>query len=89
MLVATNLRLSEQAVTALRAAAQQSGRSQQDLIREAVDRYLGLAPGATAREQAIEAGLVRPPTPFRNDPPTLRLPPGVSTADLLDREDTR
>jgi len=87
--VPTNLRLSEQAVAALRAAAQRTGRSQQDLIREAVDRYLGLTPATTARERAIEAGLVKPPTPFRNDPPTVRLPPGVSTADLLDREDTR
>lgn len=85
--MATNLRLSEAAARALRQAAEATGRSQQDLLREAVDRYLGLdSPGAD-RQRARAAGLVRPGTPFRDVTPTVRLPRGVTTRDLLQRDD--
>lgn len=87
--VSTNLRLSEEAAAALRAAAQQSGRSQQELLREAVDRYLGLHRDSGARERAVAAGLVRPPTAFRDITPAIKLPDGVSSLDLLDRDDER
>ena len=40
--MATNLRLSPESARALQDAARASGRSQQELIREALDQYLGL-----------------------------------------------
>jgi hypothetical protein len=84
--VAMNLRLSDAAARALRAAAEASGRSQQDLLREAVDRYLGLSPTASDRDRARASGLVRTGTPFRDVVPSVRLPSGVSTRDLLDAD---
>jgi hypothetical protein len=76
----------------LRLEATRRGRSQQELIREAVDRYLGLSqaddePRSDA-EALIASGRVLPArSPFRDVQPTLRLPRGVTTQDLLDRED--
>ena len=87
--MSTNLRLSAEAAQALREAARRSGRSQQELLREAVDRYLGLNRGAGTRDRAIAAGIVRAPSPFRDTKPVLRLRRGVSSLDLLDREETR
>ena len=75
----------------MRAAAQRTGRSQQEVLRAAVDRYLGLGePTAprTDREVLIAAGTVRPArTPFRAERPKLALPAGTDTTDLLERED--
>lgn len=84
--MATNLRLDDDAVAALRAAAQTTGRSQQDLLREAVDRYLGLR-DASDREEAIASGLVRPPSSFVHTDANVDLPPGTTTLGLLDRDD--
>lgn len=85
--MATNLRLSEEAAAALLAEAQRTGRSQQDLLREAVHRYLGLATVESSRARAVAAGLVRPPTPFVDVQPELTLAGGCSTLDLLDRDE--
>jgi hypothetical protein len=85
--VATNLRLSEAAAQALRRAAEASGRSQQDLLREAVDRYLGLDASGTDRDRARSSGLVRPGLPFRDVVPTVHLSPGATTRDLLQADD--
>ena len=85
--MATNLRLSEAAAQALRKAAEASGRSQQDLLREAVDRYLGLDTSVSDRERARAAGLVRPGRPFRDVVPTVQLARGRSTRDLLQADD--
>ena len=87
--MATNLRLSEQAAAALRDAARQSGRSQQDLLREAVDRFLGLGSAQRSRERAVAAGLVKAPSPFDDVVPSITLRRGVATADLLDRDTDR
>lgn len=87
--MATNLRLSERAVAGLRDAAQRTGRSQQDLLREAVDRFLGLKAEASSRDRAVAAGLVRPPSPFRDVTPRIKLAGNVTTLELLDREDGR
>ena len=86
-LVATNLRLTEQAAQALRHRADVTGRSQQDLLREAVNRYLGVDDGQSDRDRALADGLVRIPTPYRRVEPTITLPNGVTTLDLLDRDD--
>lgn len=80
--MATNLRLTEAAAAALRAAAKKSGRSQQDLLREAVDRFLGVSD----RELAVASGLVKPPSPFIDTAADVELPAGVSVLDLLDRD---
>lgn len=87
--MSTNLRLSTEAAEALRAAARRTGRSQQDLLREAVDEYLGLRRDATTREHAVKAGLVRPPAPFQDVKPGIVLPQGTSSIDLLERDQDR
>lgn len=87
--VSTNLRLSPEAEIALRDAARKSGRSQQELLREAVDRYLGLSRSVSARDRAVAAGVVRPPSPFRDTKPAVRLRRGVSSLDLLERDEDR
>jgi hypothetical protein len=89
--MAVSLRLSQEAKDALRAEAQRTGRSQQNLLREAVDLYLGLIPPRrpiTDLDELIAAGKVTPPrTPYRNPRPPLTLPAGETTAELLDRTD--
>ena len=89
--VATNLRLRRDVADAVRAAAIESGRSQQEIIREAIDRYLALAPISEQESDLralILAGTVRPPrAPYRKAGRRIRLPAGVTSADLLDRDD--
>jgi hypothetical protein len=89
--MATNLRLDPTTEAALRREAEQTGRSQQAIIREALVRHLGLGVGAgEAREvdALVDAGTVRPPrTPLRTATRRLRLPAGVSSDSLLDRDD--
>jgi hypothetical protein len=92
--MATNLRLSPEAEEAVRAEARRSGRSQQEVIRAAVNRYLSLTPepdsGARESElgRLVATGAVRPPrTPYRKPRRRLRLPRGVTTGELLDRSD--
>ncbi|HEY2982615.1 MAG TPA: hypothetical protein VGJ38_00585 [Jatrophihabitantaceae bacterium] len=89
--MATNLRLRPDAEIALRAEAERTGRSQQDILRDALDRHLGLhtaeSAGSNDREAAIASGVVRPPrTPYRRVQPAIRLRRGTSL-ELLGRED--
>ena len=83
----TNLRLSEELAGALREEAARRGRSQQDIVREAIAKELGMASELTPMERAVRAGTVEEPEPFRDSEPTLTLPGGTSSLDLLDRED--
>jgi hypothetical protein len=92
--MATNLRLSPEAEEAVRAEARRSGRSQQEVIRAAINHYLSLTPepasGARENElgQLVATGAVRPPrTPYRKPRRRLRLPRDVTSGDLLDRSD--
>jgi hypothetical protein len=90
--MATNLRLRPDAEAALRAEARRSGRSQQEIIREAVDRYLAPEPERAAAAGDLDilvgSGAVRPPRhPYRRPRRRLTLPPGLTTAQLLDRTD--
>lgn len=88
--MATNLRLRPEAEAALRDAAERTGRSQQELIREAVDQYLqlGATLGRSSFQQLVDAGLVIPSrTPYRRAENPITLPDGMTTADLLDRDD--
>lgn len=89
--VAMNLRLSPEAEEAVRREAQRTGRSQQEVIREAIGRHLGLVTNESSRSELgvlVSTGTVRPPrAPSRRVAKRLTLPPGVTTADLLDRGD--
>jgi hypothetical protein len=86
-----NLRLSPEAEEAVRREANRTGRSQQEVIREAIGRHLGLVIGEGARSELgalVSTGNVRPPrAPSRRVVKRLTLPPGVTSADLLDRGD--
>ena len=88
--MATNLRLRPSAEAALREASVRTGRSQQDLIREAIDRFLDVERAASPDdlESLVAAGLVvAARTPYRRATVKLVLPDGMTSADLLDRED--
>jgi plasmid stability protein len=87
--VSTNLRLSDDLAAALRAAAAQRGRSQQEIVREALAKELGVATDLTSMHRAVQAGIVERPDPLRDVEPALTLPRGMSTLDLLGREDPR
>lgn len=87
-----NLRLRPDEQAALRAASANSGRSQQELLREALDQYLGLhasRPTPKAEwDQLLAAGkILLPRGAYRKVEPTITLPQGVTSLDLMDRED--
>lgn len=90
--MATNLRLRPEAEAALKKQSEATGRSQQDLMREAIEQYLGLAFRAAVEPGSIEdllaRGILKPATPYQPPPlEPMKLPPGVTSLDLLDRED--
>ncbi len=91
--MAMNLRLPPATADALRERSANTGRSQQELIREAVEEYLGLKADEFRRfrgtsDELIARGFLRPPdTPYREATVMLTLPPGVNSLDLLMRED--
>ncbi|MFB6725418.1 ribbon-helix-helix protein, CopG family [Kribbella sp. NPDC056345] len=89
--MAMNLRLTPEVASALQAEAERTGKSQQEIIRDAVARHLhlvGREVPLTDREQARASGLVRPArVPYRKVTPSLHLPEGMNSLDLLDRED--
>jgi plasmid stability protein len=90
--MATNLRLRPATEAALRERAASSGRSQQELIREALDRYLGLAEtlpprGAQSLDELRAQGRLLPargPIRWVDEPLDLG---GRTSIELLDRED--
>ena len=90
--MATNLRLRPETEAALRERAESTGRSQQELIREALDQFLGLtsrpdvAPGSIA-DLIARGVLIAPREPYRRPHRRLTLPESVTSIDLLDRED--
>lgn len=89
--MATNLRLSDDAHEAVRREAVRSGRSQQDVIRDAIAQHLGVGTRAQARTDLavlVASGAVRAArTKAIAHGRRLVLPPGMTTADLLDRND--
>jgi len=84
-----NMRLGAEAEAALRAEAQRTGRTQQDILREAIGQYLGLVPSqAGSADPLLTHGKVSPPrVAFRDVLPRLRLRPDENSVDLLDRDD--
>jgi hypothetical protein len=90
--MATNLRLRREAEDAIRAEAARTGRSQQELIREAIDAYLGLResrPGSEADALVANRSVLPARSPFVevDEEDMVPLPDGVSTLDLLDRDE--
>ena len=89
--MAMNLRLTPEAASALQAEAERTGRSQQEIVREAIGRHLHLIEDearTTDRERARAARAVRPArVGYRKVTPRLKLPKGTSSLDLLDRND--
>ena len=88
-----NLRLPPDTAQALRERAAETGRSQQELVREAVDDYLGLGsevvPFRGSIEDLVARGLARrPDAPYREAIQPIVLPEGVTSLDLLQREDS-
>ncbi|HEY0260228.1 MAG TPA: CopG family transcriptional regulator [Lacisediminihabitans sp.] len=88
--MATNLRLGPLTERALRAEAERSGRSQQELIRDALDRYLGLTATKASRSDAAlltSGAILAPRSELRRARRRLRLPAGTLSGDLLQRDD--
>ncbi|MBK0868267.1 MULTISPECIES: ribbon-helix-helix protein, CopG family [unclassified Saccharopolyspora] len=89
--MALNLRLRPEAEQALREEAERTGRSQQELLRAALDEFLGLSQPETPHhewEHLIASGKVLPPRgAYRKVIPTKTLPEGQRSIDLLDRDD--
>jgi len=71
--------------------AARTGRSQQELIRAAVDRYLGLGAREVPQSESellIAGGAVLPArTHYRPGEKFVDLPSDVTTTDLLDRDE--
>jgi len=89
--MAMNLRLSPDAAQAVRREAERTGRSQQEVIREAINRHLGLSARQSSENELgelVSTGTVRPPrVPYRKVATRLSLPPELTSSDLLDRGD--
>lgn len=87
--MATNLRLLPDAEAALRAEAERSGRSQQEILRDALDRYLDRTGGdPSTGDPLLRSGALLPPrTRYYKVTPTRTLPVGLTSLDLLDRDE--
>jgi predicted DNA-binding protein len=88
--MATNLRLKPDLERALRDEAERTGRSQQEIIRSALDAYLGRVTESDLSSDAVarrRARLIPAKRPYRAPRVRIDLPDGVTSLDLLDRED--
>lgn len=89
--MATNLRLRGDAEDAVRAEAERTGRTQQDVIRDAIDTYLGLSsdgrPGDALTALVSSCSVRAPRTALRTPSIRIELPKGLTSLDLLDRDD--
>ncbi|WP_394770688.1 hypothetical protein [Lacisediminihabitans sp.] len=91
--MATNLRLRAEAEAAVRAEAERSNRSQQDVIRAAIASYLSLdgaeppSPAAPTEGPAAPDRLLPPRSRFARAGQRLLLPTSMRSSDLLGRSD--
>lgn len=86
--MATNLRLRPETEAALRDEASRRGMSQQAVIREALDRHLGLTEASVAEARLVaQVAVVAPRLPYRSATELIELPSGVTSADLLDHSE--
>jgi predicted transcriptional regulator len=91
LVVAVKLRLSPELAAALQAEAERTGRSEPEIVQEAVARHLRLIDDehhGSDRETARASQVVRPArVPYRRVTPRLRLPVYTNSLDLLRRDD--
>lgn len=80
-----NLRLRSEAADALRAESERTGLSQQEILRRAVDEHLGL--GGVVRAAPLPEWVAPARREYEPVDPALCLPTGITTAELLDRDD--
>ncbi len=82
--MAMTLRLDADLEARLRAESEASGRPQQEIIRRALEAALS---GGTASTPPVRPGTIPARRPYRA--PTMRivLPDGLTSADLLERDD--
>lgn len=90
--MAVNLRLTPEVASALQAEADRTGKSQQEILREAVARHLHLVgeelDPVSDRDSARTAHRVNAArVAYRKVTPQLRLPKGVDSLELLGRDD--
>lgn len=96
--MARNVHLQPDAESALREAAARTGRSQQQIIREAIDEKLGISrelmTGATdeplrpnSQDRLARLGITAAASAYRELAEPIMLDAGLTSADLLDRED--
>jgi len=85
--MAMNLRLRPEAAEALRAEAERTGLSQQEILRRAVDEHLGLGPRTKPR--ALPEWVIPPTETYRRIEPFLTLPPGMTVLEFNDRQEDR
>lgn len=82
--MAVNLRLPDATAAGLRARSESTGVSQQEILRRALERYLATDDSDPAR---VRARLRPARRPYAEAERRLRLPEGLTSADLLDRDD--
>ncbi len=85
--MAMNLRLRPEAAEALRAEAERTGLSQQEILRRAVDEHLGLLPRTKPR--ALPEWVIPPAEPYRRIDSVFTLPPGMTVLEFIDRQEDR
>jgi hypothetical protein len=78
--MAMNLRLRPDAAAALKAEAERTGLSQQEILRQAVDERLGL--GEKPRD-VLPSWIEPPARPYREATAILTLPAGRTSLDIL------
>ncbi len=84
--MALNLRLSDDLAEDLRERSRETGVSQQEILRRALERFLHAeAPAPPA--SGYRANLLPARRPFHTATERLTLPRGVSSEALLDRDD--
>lgn len=82
-----NLRLRPEAAAALKAESERTGRSQQEILRLAVDEHLGLAP--RARIKTLPDWVIPASEAPRDVEPAFALPEGMTLLDFVDRQEDR
>lgn len=87
--MAMNLRLTADEAAALRNEAEQTGCSQQDIVRTAVDRHLAHSSDRVSRTKPPrQAQRLGPPRlEYRKVVPTIQLEDETTSLDLLERDD--
>lgn len=84
-----NLRLTDDEAAALRNEAEQTGCSQQDIVRTAVDRHLAHRSDRVDRTMPPRHAkrLAPPRNEYRKVAPTIQLGDESTSLDLLERDD--